>query len=388
MKLAFCLYKYRPYGGLERCALQIMRAAQRHDHQINCFASAWVGSPPVELPITPVPAKGISNHQRMLSFARGVAKLNLSESYDAVVGFQRMPGLDFYVAADLCVKHRAGKTRGWLYRLSPRYRTYQALEKAVFAKDAHTQILYLTDITKHGYQHAYQTPDARFHLLPPGVARQSFDLGMQALIRHTRFPEWGLGPGDKLLLMVGSNFKVKGLSRAITALAALPEGLRRRTHLFVIGQGDAKGYIRLAKRLHVSSNLRFLGARDQVYEFMAAADVLIHPASFETAGLVLLESLTVGLPVLVTENCGYAGHIKEAEAGIVVPTPFMQSQLNDALLTMLTTSAHGLMRAKALAYAGQQDLYSMATTAVRVIETGIRKQRTEDRKKIIEIPGE
>ncbi|MGB0776294.1 MAG: glycosyltransferase, partial [Akkermansiaceae bacterium] len=60
----------------------------------------------------------------------------------------------------------------------------------------------------------------------------------------------------------------------------------------------------------------FAGARDDVDEWMLAADMLIHPARMEAAGMVLTEALVQGLPVLCTENCGYAKHI--ADAGSVV----------------------------------------------------------------------
>jgi UDP-glucose:(heptosyl)LPS alpha-1,3-glucosyltransferase len=54
---------------------------------------------------------------------------------------------------------------------------------------------------------------------------------------------------------------------------------------------------------------------------------------------VIIEAMTAGLPVLVTDICGYAHHVKEANAGVLVGTPFKQSELNSALFEMLTTSS-------------------------------------------------
>ena len=45
---------------------------------------------------------------------------------------------------------------------------------------------------------------------------------------------------------------------------------------------------------------------------MFSSDLLIHPARQETAGMVLIEALTYGLPVLCTENCGYSQTVNEA----------------------------------------------------------------------------
>ena len=51
--------------------------------------------------------------------------------------------------------------------------------------------------------------------------------------------------------------------------------------------------------------------------------ILIHPAYSEAAGMVLLEEIVAGLPVLVTDVCGFAHYINDAEAGIVEPSPFI-----------------------------------------------------------------
>ena len=70
--------------------------------------------------------------------------------------------------------------------------------------------------------------------------------------------------------------------------------------------------------------VRFLGGRADVDRFYDAADFLLHPAYSESAGKVLLEALTHGLPVLTTDTCGYAPHILKASAGAVIESPFSQ----------------------------------------------------------------
>jgi len=69
---------------------------------------------------------------------------------------------------------------------------------------------------------------------------------------------------------------------------------------------------------------------------MLGADILAHPARSELAGLVIIEAMTAGLPVLVTDVCGYANHVQLANAGVVLPSPYNQVELNAALLNMLS----------------------------------------------------
>jgi UDP-glucose:(heptosyl)LPS alpha-1,3-glucosyltransferase len=69
---------------------------------------------------------------------------------------------------------------------------------------------------------------------------------------------------------------------------------------------------------------------------MLGADVLAHPARSELAGLVIIEAMTAGLPVLVTDVCGYASHVQQADAGVVLKSPYNQNELNSALLSILS----------------------------------------------------
>ena len=58
----------------------------------------------------------------------------------------------------------------------------------------------------------------------------------------------------------------------------------------------------------------------------------MHPAYIaEIAGNVILEAVISGLPVLVTESCGYAFHVEKAIAGLLVRLPFRQDDFNEKL---------------------------------------------------------
>lgn len=93
---------------------------------------------------------------------------------------------------------------------------------------------------------------------------------------------------------------------------------------------------------------------------MAAADLLLHPAYQEAAGIVLLEAITAGLPVLTTAVCGYAHYIVDANCGEAIAEPFRQETLNEILRKALTQSSLRQAWAEnARHYADTQDLYSL-----------------------------
>src|SRR5436190_1241534 len=278
MKLAFCLYKYFPFGGLQRDFLRIARVCYERGHEVHVYTMQWEGEEEPGFHIHIIQAKGWQNHTRSRDFIKQVQQQIRQEKYDRVIGFNKMPGLDVYYAADVCFRARAQAKHGRWYRLLPRYRFLYAGERAVFAKGSATRILLIAPQQQQAFEHYYQTEANRFHILPPGIAKDRIAPSNAAEIRAAWRSEFQLTQNDHALLMVGSGFKTKGLDRAITAIAALPAVLRAQTKLFVVGQDNSANFIALAKKLAVENNIHFLGGRADVSRFMLGADLLLHSA--------------------------------------------------------------------------------------------------------------
>jgi len=172
-----------------------------------------------------------------------------------------------------------------------------------------------------------------------------------------------------------TGFQTKGLDRAILAFAALPPELLAKTKLFVVGQDKIDPFQRLAKRFDVADNIHFLGGRKDVPALMKAGDMLLHPAYAETTGGVLLEAIVSGLPVLATPVCGYAPHIKTADAGYVLRKRFTQDELNEKLHEMLLSDEKEQWRENGLKYGQNPSLYVMPQRAVDFIEQTCVQQR-------------
>jgi UDP-glucose:(heptosyl)LPS alpha-1,3-glucosyltransferase len=288
-----------------------------------------------------------------------------------------MPELDLYYAADLCYLSDIRRRRSLLSRLSSRYRTYAAFERSVFAPESPTEILYLTESQKQDYMDVYGTPADRFHCLPPGIDRERLRPCLSADVRQQTRHELGLKDGDKLLLMVGSDFIRKGVDRSIKALGALPEDLRNKTRLFVVGRGKERPLKKLSAGLGLNQNVRFLGGREDVPPLLAAADLLLHPARRENTGNAILEAIVAGLPVLATRTCGYSTHVEKAMAGQVIDSlPFRQDQMNAALVGLLTSPKISQWKKNALHYAEIEDLYSRPEKAATIMEDSVRRKET------------
>ncbi|HSH40729.1 MAG TPA: lipopolysaccharide core heptose(I) kinase RfaP [Arenicellales bacterium] len=377
MRLAFCLFKYFPHSGLARDMLRIAREAAGRGHEVEIYAREWDGAKPDGMRVTVLDAGGLSNHRRAEAFARRLAGPLREGHYDAVVGFNKMPGLDYYYAADGCFAARARSQRPRAYELTPRYRSLRRQEAAVFGPGARTRVLLLSETARLEYRAFYPIADTRLCTLPPTLDRRHRLEPLAPQQRDAVRAALGIDPDELALLMVGSAFHTKGVDRSLRALAALPEALRRRSRLLVAGRGKPAAYRRLAARLGIGDRVSFLGGRDDVPELLRAADLLLHPARQENTGSVLLEALAAGLPVIASGNCGYAGHIEAAGAGVVLDAPFDQSAFDRALRELAARPDHEPLRAAARRYGQDESLYRMPETVVDRIETWPHESREE-----------
>jgi glycosyltransferase involved in cell wall biosynthesis len=100
-------------------------------------------------------------------------------------------------------------------------------------------------------------------------------------------------------------------------------------------------YEQLARDLGLNGRVDFLGRVDDVTDFYNACEVFVLPTTDrqqEGFGLVALEAMACGVPVIVTEAAGIAGLVKDFQAGVVVP-PGDPASLAGAIEDLITTPA-------------------------------------------------
>ena len=368
MHFAFCLYKHFPYSGLSLDMLRIANECNQRGHKATVFTGSWQGDVPEGLNVVIIKHFGLTNHTRAHAFHRKLRKHLANSSYDVVVGFNKIPGMDIYYCGDYCYVGRSFLRHSLFYRFTPRFIYFSSFERGVFEASSKTNILSLSDREKLIYQQYYLTQDSRFLCLPPTLEKARWANLEKLPNRDELRASLGIQSDENLVLLIGSGFATKGLDRAIVAMAALPEELLKKTKLFVVGQDKIEPFQRLAKRLDVVDHVEYLGGRKDVPALMKAGDMLLHPAYAETTGGVLLEAIVSGLPVLATPVCGYAPHIKTADAGYVLRKRFSQQELNEKLHEMLLSEEKETWRQNGLQYGKNPSLYVMPQRAVDFIE--------------------
>ena len=362
-KLAFVLFKYFPYGGLQRDMLKIARHCQEQGCEITVFTMKWDGPRPTGINVVELGEKGFTNIGAVTNFVRDF-QLNIArEKFAGVVGFNKMPGLDIYYAADICFSREVRENRHPWFRLTRRCRGYLNLEQKVLAPPSKTRVLTISPYQIKDFRRCHHTEDDRMFLLPPGVDKKFRRPKDYQKVRCQIRESMGLQGEEKLLLQIGSGFRTKGLKRSMKAIASLPSEERRRLKFKVIGRDRNRGYQRLAETLKINHITEFLPPREDLETCLFAADLLLHPSLRESAGMVLLEAMTAGVPVICSGVCGYADYINKAQAGIVLPEPFSQKTFNETLNSMLNAGKLEEYSRRGQLFAEENDIYSLHQTA-------------------------
>jgi glycosyltransferase involved in cell wall biosynthesis len=134
--------------------------------------------------------------------------------------------------------------------------------------------------------------------------------------------EMGLSDDTPVILTVCRLFPSKGAADLIRAAAALVDEIPE-VRLIVVGGESQPGYRseleKLASDLSVESNVIFAGWRSDVQRLMAAADVFAMPSIGEPFGLVYLEAMAIGLPVVALDSGGTAESVEHGVTGLLSP---------------------------------------------------------------------
>mgnify|MGYP002345556947 CR=1 FL=1 len=206
------------------------------------------------------------------------------------------------------------------YRINGERRVMQIADRIVAATHAEEAQL----------EFLYGVPEEKIVIIPPGVDTSRFypipDDEAKEAIEYSGCP--------RLLLFVGRIEPLKGIDTLIRALAMVRESgaLEKQCYSLAIIGGDPDAPAEqmttemarlraLCVELHLEDLVLFLGKRAQetLPYYYSAADILIMPSHYESFGMVALEAMSCGTPVIASQVGGLAFLVQDGITGFVVP---------------------------------------------------------------------
>ena len=160
----------------------------------------------------------------------------------------------------------------------------------------------------------FATPEAKVWVLPNGINPVEFQ---GALDKGSVRSRYGVFGDDRLVLFVGRLTPQKGCEYLIRALQRLPHNIK----LIIVGDGWMRGSLESeAYTTGQSWRVRFTGFLPdrEVISLMKVADVLVVPSVYEPFGVVALEGMAAGAPVVASNVDGLAEVVHHEHNGIIV----------------------------------------------------------------------
>lgn len=251
MKIALCMFKYFPFGGLSRDLVKITKYLISKNHYVEIFVQEWDGEIIRDSKINIISCHSLTNHGRAIEYCTKLKLLLQNNNFDITIGFNKIPNLDFYYAADTCFLEKLYSTKSKveqiLYKATRRYKIFSTLERTVFSKNNHTKILFIDKSQVEVYRKYYKFGNDKYIILPPSLSIENLEVV----------------PIEKrkaiTIVQVGSDFKRKGVDRSLKAIASLPIELQNKIQFLIIGEGDKTRYNEYISKHRLDSIVKFLG---------------------------------------------------------------------------------------------------------------------------------
>lgn len=224
----------------------------------------------------------------------------------------------FYRLRELAREANARGPSGLFQRFHRRayYSLLTWLEKRIYTNPK----VYLAAVSQRTaalLHHRFQRADVR--VIPNGVDTEHYSPSRRLALRSDARSRRQFQENDLVLLFIGNDWRNKGLSTVLAAMAACPE---IPLSLLVAGQDAAAPFfLEAARKLGLGERCRWETGFVDAIDLYSAADVYVSPSYEDSFGLPVLEAMACGLPVISSVLAGVSQIIQENVDGFVLVDP-------------------------------------------------------------------
>jgi len=262
--------------------------------------------------------------------------------------------------------------------LSPRLLSYVILEKLRLANKKGRWFIAVSKPLNKLLEYSMACDPNAIMTIPPGIHIQKWEgQSARALKRMNARELLALPENAKCLLWIGHDAQKKGLDVALRALALLPSDYV----LIVVGAARPKVFWESLVKNTISGRVLEKGAVDSkaLQALYEACDILIHPTKEDTFGMVVLEAMAHGLPVIVSnaQHCGISSELVDNETALILSNPDDPVELAGKVVLGLQGQLKDVLSTKGQNWANMHDWARIAelqnTVYSYIVSTGVKK---------------
>jgi len=351
-KVAVIIPKYGLTGGAEQFASELTgRLVSFTGYDFHVYANRWQKSVhPItfqKLPIITFP-----KFMTTPSFAYFAGHEINRGNFSLVHSHERI------FAADIFTLHGIPH-RYWVHNIRRKrmslYDWATALvEKKLVYEGNCRKFVAVSSLTKEIFLQEYKIEPDRVAVINPGIDLNDYALHDKDSVRNNVRRELGLNMADTVILFASMNFEIKGLDDILSSLAKL-KAQNKKFKLIVAGKGNIKKYTKLSIAGQIMSDVIFTGpvSKENLIKMYLAGDIYVMLSKFDTFGMVVLEAMAAGLPVIISSTVGAKDVVREDQNGFIISNTSDADYVASKISLMLDENIRRKMSAAASETAAQ-----------------------------------
>lgn len=373
-RLGIVVRQFTNVGGCETVAYEsALRLAKDGDFEVHVFAGGWTA-----------PAPGVQLHRlprfpmfrpwRARMFARRVAAALARVPCDLVHSHERV------YSADVCSLHGTpheywARTVRGRTRMTMCDRSELWAERRMLASRRCRVLLPVSSLVESLYRQQSDLHDRQVTTIVPGADLKAFAQQRRDACRRKVRDAHGIGSQDLVLLFTSMNWKHKGLFELLDAVAAV-DPLKRSLRVLIVGRGNEVRVKRAAQAHGWQERVHFAGVvTSDIARYYHAADAFVLPSTFDTFGIVVLEAMAAGLPVVVSRQVGACELLRPGKNGLVIDSREDAAGLRQAIAALMHPGRRRALGREALQTAQGYDWMTHVNKLKAIYDQLLRERR-------------
>lgn len=196
------------------------------------------------------------------------------------------------------------------------YHLIMALEKRIY-RNREVSLAGVSRLTAEALRSDFGREDVT--VIYNAVDTDKFSPQTRAGKRRAARAKFGFSDADFVLLLIGNDWKKKGLDYLLAAIALV---IDLPVRLLLVGQDDPSLYLPHIARLGLEAKVVISGPSEDVLSFYAAADIYTGPSIDDAFGLPVIEAMACGMAAITSAQSGVAELITDCADGFILKDSF------------------------------------------------------------------